>query len=127
MISEKEIILRTIKSWKRQYPFLKTFNNLTFVKHHLNKISKTPHLHASVRIDEEWFSVLIGDNFYSNGNDTYEIFSSKMQDPIGYIEKHEVTFEYVIFQIDNPKFLILEKTSIPNLQILIENNKKKYI
>jgi hypothetical protein len=141
VISLRDILLRTIRSWKISNPNLLTFEDLVFEDHFLLKELKnmddneTKRLflkeyedckQAKIKFDnEEYISVCIGSKFYSNRVDTYELYTSRMSEPAGYINKDEVSFEMILFQLDKPKFLITEKTSIPNIQLSIEEHEKR--
>lgn len=138
MISVEDMLLRTVNSWIAHNPNLILFKDLIFEDHFLlkdlknlpkdddikNKFFKEYEncKQAKVEFDNgsEWISICIGSKFYSNGLDTYEVFSTKMTDPIGYIDKHEVNFELILFQLKNPKILLLEKTTIPDMQLAID-------
>lgn len=127
MISNEEKLFRNILSLKKSNTWIKTFENLVFEDHHLLKeIKKLPESYsikkeylekiykdckqAKLQLkDGGWISVCFGNKFYSNSIDTYEFYTSKLQEPLGYLNSFEVSWEMIKFQIENPKLLIIEK------------------
>lgn len=74
---------------------MKTFKDLNFNKHHIGLPSTGTQ--AIILLNANKLSVLCGASWYSNGVDTYEIYSEKLNegDPIGWLSKEQVT-EYMI-------------------------------
>ena len=79
-----------------------TVGNLTHTLHLVFKPHKwgPSSWHCVIRFrNQEWISIILGDDFYSNGKDTYEVWSSYAQkvgeEPLAYANEGAVVRAYV--------------------------------
>lgn len=89
-----------------------TFDDLKFKDHYLkeyfDKISVCPHMQAKMIFKNGYgVSVVVGDMFYSNGHNTYEVMrldynNNFIGEPLGYLTEEEVTHEMIKLQKRNP-------------------------
>lgn len=132
MLSKEEILKRDLRMIKKANPWVKGFDDLVFIPHRMTigledtikKIGDSEILREMLGAkqsgikfeDGGWISVLFGESFYSNGIDTYEFYSSKIENPIGYIKKEEVDICMYEYQLESPKTLLIESLKISKLQ-----------